>query len=93
MHFAPIIGKARADLLRDEHARPVCDLKAALDAVVICQRDEIHSGIAELIVKRARLRVAVRQTRASEEPLRGAVAEFRVKVKIGFQSGARASHA
>jgi hypothetical protein len=54
---------------------------------VIGDRDEIHPALAELIVKRARLRIAVRQARAAEEPLRRAVAVFGVKVEIGFQEG------
>ena len=85
MHFAAIVGKPRADLLRDENPGPVGDFEAAFDPVVIRERDEIHPAFAQRIVKRARLRVAVRQACAAEKPLGGAVTEFGVEVEISVQ--------
>ncbi len=70
--FAAVVRESRADLLADEGVRPVRDLEAAVDAVVIGDRHEIHSALLERIVQRARRRVAVRQPDAAEKPLRRA---------------------
>ena len=82
--FATGVGKARAHLLAEERARAAGDLEAAVDRVVVGDRDEVHAPRVQRVVERGRRGVAVGQTHAAEEPLGRAIAVAGVDVEIGF---------
>jgi hypothetical protein len=82
--LAAIFRKTGADLFADEDAGEVGDFEAALDAVVIGDGDQVHAAIAQLLVKRAGFRTAIREADAAEEPLGRPAAVAGVKMEVGF---------
>src|SRR4051812_39799911 len=86
VHGAAVFREIRGRLLGEKNAGPLRDREAAVDRVVVRQRDEIHAARAQGIVKLSRLGVAGGQSGAAEKPLRRAVAETRVEMKVSFQS-------
>jgi len=71
-------------LLADENAGKIGDFEAAFDAVMVGDGDHVHAAIAQLFVKRAGFRAAIREPDAAEEPLGWAAAETGVKMEVGF---------
>ena len=85
VHLAPVLGKARPNLFAEKDAGAIRDFEAAIDPIVIGERHAIHPALAQLIVERARLGIALRQSDATEQPFRCAVTVAGVEMEIGFQ--------
>ena len=60
--------KIRRHLFADKSARQICNLQAALDRIVIGDRDVIHPMPNQLLIQRLWIRVAVGKIETTEEP-------------------------
>ena len=69
-----VFRKVRGDLLAEKRVRQMRDGQAALDGIVIGERDEIHPLRAKLVVERDGVRAAVGEIELLKEPFRRAVA-------------------
>ena len=84
VHPAAVCGKIGGDLLAQKDAGQVGDFQRAIDGVVVGERDDIHAALAQQIVKRTGLRVAVGEIESPEQPIGRAVAEAGVQVEVGL---------
>ena len=82
VNLAGIVREISRDLFADEGVRQIGNLKAALDAVVIGDGDEIHPFRAQRGVKIFWMRIAVGKIEAAKKPFFRALAEARMNVKI-----------
>ena len=82
MQLASIVWKIGGDLFADKSARPVTDLQAALDGVVIGNRDVVHSPFEQFFVKMFRVGIAVGEIETAKEPFFRARTVARMNMKI-----------
>ena len=91
VHAAFILGKNRRDLLAHDHIRQVRDFEAAIDGVLVRERDEPHPRRPQHGVKLPRLRRARREIQPPQNPIRRPHAEPRVDVEVGAGGGVHGS--
>ena len=82
MQLARIVGEIGGDLFADESARPVTDLQAALDGIVVGNGDVIHSPFEQFFIQLFRVRIAVWEIETAKEPFFRARAVARMNMKI-----------
>jgi hypothetical protein len=80
MHRDAILGKMRGDLFAQKNTRSFRDFQASIDRIVVGDRHELHSLLAQALVKSRRFRVTVRQAETTEKPFGSARAVPGVKV-------------
>jgi hypothetical protein len=69
-------------LFADKGARPINDLQAALDAVVVGNGDVVHSSLAQFFIQLFRIGIAVGEIETAEEPFFRARTISRMNMKI-----------
>ena len=82
MHLARVVGKIRGDLFADKRARPINDLQAALDAIVVGNGDVVHSSLEQLSIQLFRVGIAVGEIETAKEPFFRARTVARMNMKI-----------
>lgn len=80
MQLAGIIRKTGGDLFADKSARQMCNLKTAVDRIVIGDGDEIHPTLEQLLVQLFWVRITIGKIQTAEEPFFRARAVARVNV-------------
>ena len=50
MHLARIAGEIGGDLFADKGARPITDLQATLDGIVVGNGDVVHSPLQQFFI-------------------------------------------
>ena len=82
--LASVAGKVGRDLFADERIRQVANLETTLDRVVIGDGDVIHAALAQLLIKPARIGVAIGKLQPAKEPFFRARAVARVDVEVAL---------
>lgn len=82
MQLARIVWKISGDLFADKSARPINDLQAALDSIVVGNGDVIHSSFEQFFVELFRIGIAVGEIETAKEPFFRARAVARMNMKI-----------
>ena len=82
MQLARVVGKIRGDLFADKRARPINDLQAALDAIVVGNGDVVHSSLEQLSIQLFRVGIAVGEIETAKEPFFRARTVARMNMKI-----------
>ena len=72
------------DLFADKGARPITDLQATLDRIVVGNGDVIHPRFEQLAMQFLRIGIAVRKIETTEEPFFRARAVARMNMKIAL---------
>ena len=87
MQLARIVWKKRGDLFADKSARPINDLQAALDAVVVGNGDVVHSSLQQFSMQLFRVGIAVGEIETAKEPFFRARTVARMNMKIAPAHG------
>ena len=82
MQLASIVWKIGGDLFADESARPINDLQAAVDGIVVGNGDVIHSSLKQFFVQLFRIGIAVGEIETAKEPFFRARTVARMNMKI-----------
>src|SRR6266508_3728819 len=82
MHLARIVGEIGGDLFADKGARPITDLQATLDRIVVGNGDVVHSPFEQFFIQLFGVRIAVRKIETAKKPLFRARAVARMNMKI-----------
>src|SRR5262245_15188508 len=87
VYFARVAREISRNLFTDKRISVRPDFQAPLDCVVIGDRDKIHPRRLRPPVELLRIRVAVRKIESAEDPILGAIAKFRVQMKVAAAHG------
>ena len=82
MQLARIVGEIGGDLFADKRARPITDLQATLDRIVVGNGDVVHSALQQFFIQLLRIGIAVREIQTTKEPFFRARAVARMDMKI-----------
>src|SRR5262245_19754341 len=82
VHFASIFGEVGGDFVPDEHAFEMGYLQGAANAVVVGDRNELHSTTPSPFVDHLGFGIALRRSNPAQDPFRGAVRVFGVDVQV-----------
>ena len=82
MHLARIVGEIGGDLFADKSVRPIADLQATLDRIVVGNGDVVHSPLQQFFIQLFRVGIAVGEIETAKEPFFRARAVARMNMKI-----------
>ncbi len=82
MQLAQIVWKISGDLFADKSVRPINDLLAALDGIVVGKRDVVHSSLDQFFIQLFRVGIAVGEIETAKEPFFRARTVARMNMKI-----------
>jgi len=82
MQLARIVWKIGGDLFADKSARPINDLQAALNAIVVGNSDVVHSSLEQFFVELFRIGIAVGEIETAKEPFFRPRTVARMNMKI-----------
>src|SRR5436190_2840933 len=82
MKFTRIVRKIRGNFLTDKSMIEICYFTAAIDRVVIGDRDKIHRPLPKQLIEIPWISITVRKIESAKEPFLGARAEARVNMEI-----------
>ena len=87
MHLARVVGKIGGDLFADKRARPINNLQAALNAIVVGNGDVVHSSLEQFFIQLFRVGIAVGEIETAKEPFFRARTVARMNMKIAPAHG------
>jgi hypothetical protein len=82
MQLARIVWKIGGDLFADKSARPINNLQAALDRIVVGNGDVVHSSLEQFFVQFFRIGIAVWEIETAKKPFFRARTVARMNMKI-----------
>lgn len=82
MNLARIVREIYGNLFTDKYVRFIRYRQTAIDTVVVGNRDEIHSALAQSRIKLGRFRAAIGKIESPKQPVFRTRTELRVNVKV-----------
>src|SRR4029453_7659849 len=82
VQLAGIVGEIGGDLFADKGSRPIIDLQAAFDGIVIGDGDVVHPSLPQFFIQLFRVRIAVRKIETAKKPFFRTRTVARMNMKI-----------
>ena len=82
MQLARIVWKIGGDLFADKCARPINDLQAAFDRIVVGKGDVVHPPFEQFFIQLFRVGIAVGEIETAKKPFFRARTVARMNMKI-----------